>query len=418
MSANPVANGGLVKKPLKLLDFRDYKIEVPHSGTSNAPSMSNMAVFLRDIIQRNMTNFRLFGPDETESNKFGGVYKAGKRFGWEDADGGNLAPEGCVMEMLSEHTCEGWLEGYVLSGRHGLLDSYEPFIHIIDSKVNQHCKGIEKCLEVEWRAKVASLNILLTATVWRQDHNSFTHHDLGFLDVVANKSPEVVRIYLPPDGNCLLSCMDHCFRSNNYVNVIVADKQDHLQYLDMEAAIEHCTKGAGIWALASNDQATALLRQYIPELKIRIVNVFDLFKLIPHGDHPHGLTDTEVAAIFTDNKPVIFNFHSYPWLIRRLTFNRKGCHSLKVHGYNEKRTLMHPSNWPFATQRIDSAWPWKFRQDAEPWQQGFERKRNCSTNRPSARTTPSTRASIQNTSENGHGHSMRLGAGITGGVAS
>ncbi|KAL6252401.1 hypothetical protein RBB50_000120 [Rhinocladiella similis] len=368
MSANPVANGGLIKKPLKLPDFRNYKIDVKHGGNTNGPSMSNMAVFLRDVIAKNQTNFRLFGPDETESNKLGGVYAAGKKV-WmgeyfeEDADGGNLATEGRVMEILSEHTCEGWLEGYVLSGRHGLLNSYEPFIHIIDSMVNQHCKWIEKCLEVEWRAKVASLNILLTATVWRQDHNGFTHQDPGFLDVVANKSPEVVRIYLPPDGNCLLSCMDHCLRSSNYVNVIVADKQDHLQYLDMEAAIEHCTKGAGIWDWASNDQgqepdlvmascgdvptheslaATALLRQYIPELKIRFVNVVDLFKLIDHGDHPHGLTDTEFSAIFTDNKPVIFNFHSYPWLIHRLTFNRKGSHNIQVHGYNEKGNIDTP----------------------------------------------------------------------------
>ncbi|KIW68873.1 hypothetical protein PV04_04788 [Phialophora macrospora] len=368
MSANPVANGGLVKKPLLMPDFRDYNLAVEKGGITDAPSMSNFAVFLRDIIKKNPHNFRLFGPDETESNKLGGVYAAGKKV-WmgeyfeEDADGGNLATEGRVMEMLSEHTVEGWLEGYLLSGRHGMLNSYEPFIHIIDSMVNQHCKWIEKALEVEWRAKIASLNILLTATVWRQDHNGFTHQDPGFLDVVCNKSPEVVRIYLPPDGNCLLSVMDHCFRSSNYVNVIVADKQNHLQYLDMEAAIEHCTKGAGIWDWASNDQgeepdvvmascgdvptmeslaATALLRDYIPELKIRFVNVVDLFKLIPHGDHPHGMTQREFESIFTADKPVIFNFHSYPWLIHRLTAQRPSQQNLHVRGYNEKGNIDTP----------------------------------------------------------------------------
>jgi xylulose-5-phosphate/fructose-6-phosphate phosphoketolase len=368
MSANPIANGGLLKKPLQMPDFRDYKIPVEAGAKEAKGSMANFANFLRDIIASNPTNFRLFGPDETESNKLSGVYQAGKKV-WmgeyfeEDEDGGNLAFEGRVMEILSEHTCEGWLEGYLLSGRHGLLNSYEPFIHIIDSMVNQHCKWIEKCLEVEWRAKIASLNILLTATVWRQDHNGFTHQDPGFLDVVANKSPEVVRIYLPPDGNCLLSVMDHCFRSSNYVNVIVADKQNHLQYLDMEAAIEHCTKGAGIWDWASNDQgaepdvvmascgdvptmealaATALLRQYLPDLKIRFVNVVDLFKLIPQGDHPHGLSQREFEALFTPDKPVIFNFHSYPWLIHRLTAQRPSQSHLHVRGYNEKGNIDTP----------------------------------------------------------------------------
>lgn len=368
LSAAPVANGGLIKKPLQLNDFRSYALDVKKGGITEGPSMANMAKFLRDVIEKNPTNFRLFGPDETESNKLGEVYKASKKV-WlgeyfeEDADGGNLAFEGRVMEMLSEHTVEGWLEGYILSGRHGLLNSYEPFIHIIDSMVNQHCKWIEKALEVEWRAKIASLNILLTATVWRQDHNGFTHQDPGFLDVVANKSPEVVRIYLPPDANCLLSVTDHCLRSSNYVNVIVADKQNHLQYLDMEAAVEHCTKGAGIWDWASNDQgqepdivmaacgdvptmeslaATALLREYLPDLKVRFVNVVDLFRLIPHGEHPHGMTDREFTAIFTDDKPVIFNFHSYPWLIHRLTYKRKGQHNLHVRGYKEKGNIDTP----------------------------------------------------------------------------
>jgi xylulose-5-phosphate/fructose-6-phosphate phosphoketolase len=368
MSANPVGNGGLLRKPLIMPDFRKYALPDINPGISNLPSMSNMAMFLRDIVAGNMTNFRVFGPDETESNKLGEIYKAGKKV-WmgeyfeEDKDGGNLALEGRVMEMLSEHTCEGWLEGYVLSGRHGLLNSYEPFIHIIDSMVNQHCKWIEKCLEVEWRVRVSSLNILLTATVWRQDHNGFTHQDPGFLDVVANKSPDVVRIYLPPDGNCLLSVTDHCLKSVNYVNVIVADKQDHLQFLNMEEAIEHCTKGVGIWDWASNDQgqdpdvvfascgdvptheslaAVALLREFLPDLKIRFVNVVDLFKLISDTDHPHGLSDREWTSIFTNDRPIIFNFHSYPWLVHRLTYKRPGQMNIHVRGYKEKGNIDTP----------------------------------------------------------------------------
>ncbi|KAI5919377.1 XFP N-terminal domain-containing protein [Camillea tinctor] len=358
MSANPVANGGQLTKPLKMPDFRDYAIKVDKAGAVNEGAMQNFAKFLRDIVKNNPTNFRIWGPDETESNKLGAVYEAGKK-AWlgeyfeEDADGGNLSPFGRVMEMLSEHTCEGWLEGYLLTGRHGFLNSYEPFIHVIDSMVNQHCKWLEKCLEVEWRAKVPSLNILLTAVVWRQDHNGFTHQDPGFLDVVANKSPEVVRIYLPPDGNCLLSVMDHCFRSSNYVNVIVADKQNHLQFLTMEQAVEHCTKGIGIWPQFSTDAgvepdlvmascgdvstheslaAIDLLLQHFPELKIRCVNVVDMFKLISHTDHPHGLTDAEWVALFTDNTPIIFNFHSYPWLVHRLTYKRPGTMNIHVRG--------------------------------------------------------------------------------------
>jgi xylulose-5-phosphate/fructose-6-phosphate phosphoketolase len=368
MSANPVGNGGVLRKPLIMPDFRSYALDKIAPGISNLPSMGNMATFLRDIVAKNMHNFRVFGPDETESNKLGEIYKAGKKV-WmgeyfeEDKDGGNLTFEGRVMEMLSEHTCEGWLEGYILSGRHGLLNSYEPFIHLIDSMVNQHCKWIEKCNEVEWRVKIASLNILLTATVWRQDHNGFTHQDPGFLDVIANKSPEVVRIYLPPDGNCLLSVTDHCLRSTNYVNVIVADKQDHLQYLSMDAAIQHCTKGLGIWDWASNDQgadpdvvmascgdvptheslaATALLREHIPSIKIRFVNVVDLFKLISDSDHPHGLSDREYSSIFTADRPVIFNFHSYAFLIHRLTYKRPGSVNLHVRGYKEKGNIDTP----------------------------------------------------------------------------
>ncbi|KAL2847201.1 XFP N-terminal domain-containing protein [Aspergillus pseudoustus] len=368
MSANPVSNGGLLRRPLDIPDFRKYALKDLEPGVSVRGSMTNMSTFLRDIVARNDTTFRVFGPDETESNKLAKIYDAGKKV-WlgeyfsEDADGGNLAPAGRVMEMLSEHTVEGWLEGYVLSGRHGLLNSYEPFIHIIDSMVNQHCKWIEKCGEVEWRAKVASLNILLTATVWRQDHNGFTHQDPGFLDVVANKSPEVVRIYLPPDGNTLLSVTNHCLRSVNYVNVVVADKQEHIQFLNMDDAIAHCTKGLGIWGFASNDQgaepdvvmaccgdvpthealaATDLLRRNIPQLKIRFVNVVDLFKLISPSNHPHGLSDKQWKGIFTIDKPIIFNFHSYPWLVHRLTYKRPGQHHLHVRGYKEKGNIDTP----------------------------------------------------------------------------
>ncbi|KAK5714825.1 hypothetical protein LTR17_017002 [Elasticomyces elasticus] len=368
MSANPITNGGSIRKPLKLQDFRKWGLDVPKPGTALAPSMSTFGGWLADVMKNNPTNFRLMGPDETESNKLSAVYAVTKKV-WmggylpEDEDGGNLAPQGRVMEMLSEHTVEGWLEGYILAGGHGLLNSYEPFIHIIDSMVNQHAKWLEKSAEVSWRQEVSSLNILLTSTVWRQDHNGFTHQDPGFLDVVANKSPEVVRIYLPPDGNCLLSVMDHCFRSKNYVNTIVADKQDHLQYLNMEDAVAHCSKGLGIWQWASNDEgvepdvvmascgdvvtqealaATALLREYLPELKIRFVNVVDLFKLMPHKYHPHGTTAEEYAAIFTNNKPVIFNFHSYPWLVHRLTYQREGQHLMHVRGYQEKGNIDTP----------------------------------------------------------------------------
>ncbi|KAF1349930.1 phosphoketolase [Delphinella strobiligena] len=368
MSANPVANGGLLYRPLKMPDFRKFAFELRKAGVSAAPSMNIFAKFLTEIVRNNMHTFRLFGPDETQSNKLDAVFEVSKKQ-WmgdylkDDEDGGNLTPSGRVMEILSEHTCEGWLEGYTLSGRHGLLNSYEPFIHIIDSMVNQHCKWLEKCAEVSWREKVASLNILLTSTVWRQDHNGFTHQDPGFLDVICNKSPEVTRIYLPPDANTLLSTMDHCFKSVNYVNVIVADKQNHLQFLNMEEAVAHCSKGLGIWSWASNDAgaepdvvmaccgdtstqeslaATALLREHLPELKIRFVNVVDLFKLQPNGYHPHGLTDAEYAAIFTDNKPVVFNFHSYPWLIHRLTYKRKGQQSMRVRGYKEKGNIDTP----------------------------------------------------------------------------
>jgi xylulose-5-phosphate/fructose-6-phosphate phosphoketolase len=368
MSANPVANGGLLRKPLDMPDFCDFAVEVKKPGKTVASSVSNLGKFLREVTRRNMQNFRVVGPDETESNQLQAIYEVGKKV-WlgeyfpEDSDGGQLATSGRVMEMLSEHTVEGWLEGYILTGRHGLINSYEPFIHVVDSMFNQHAKWLEKCKELSWRAPISSLNLLITGLVWRQDHNGFTHQDPGFLDVVANKSPEVVRIYLPPDANSLLSVADHCLRSTNYVNVIVADKKEHLQFLDMDLAIAHCTKGIGIWNKASNDQgvepdvvmascgdvptteslaATALLRQYLPEAKVRFVNVVDLFRLVPHTEHPHGMTDREFEAIFTPNKPIVFNFHGYPWLIHRLTYRRPGQHHIHVRGYKEQGNINTP----------------------------------------------------------------------------
>jgi xylulose-5-phosphate/fructose-6-phosphate phosphoketolase len=368
MSANPVANGGLLRKPLNLPEFQEFGVEVKKAGATLAGNVPTLGKFLRDVTRLNMQNFRVFGPDETQSNRLEAIYEVGKKV-WmgeyfaEDVDGGELAPNGRVMEMLSEHTVEGWLEGYLLSGRHGFINSYEPFIHVVDSMFNQHAKWLEKCDEVPWRVKIASLNLLITALVWRQDHNGFSHQDPGFLDVVANKSPNVVRIYLPPDANCLLSVADHCLKSVNYVNVIVADKQVHLQYLEMDAAITHCTKGAGIWNWASNDQgsepdvvmascgdlptmeslaATALLRQNLPDIKIRFVNVVDLFKLVPHTEHPHGLTDREFEALFTPDKPVIFNFHGYPWLIHRLTYRRPNQQHIHVRGYKEHGNINTP----------------------------------------------------------------------------
>ena len=343
-------------------------MDVRKPGIVQAGNVPALGIFLREVMRHNMEHFRVFGPDETESNKLSAIYDVGQKV-WlgeyfpEDADGGHLSPNGRVMEMLSEHTVEGWLEGYLLSGRHGLLNSYEPFIHIIDSMFNQHAKWLEKCNEVPWRSKISSLNLLITALVWRQDHNGFTHQDPGFLDVAVNKSPNVVRIYLPPDANCLLSVTDHCLRSSGYVNVIVADKQLHLQYLNKEAASEHCEKGVGIWGWASNDQgaepdvvmascgdvptaeslaATALLRQHLPDVKVRFVNVVDLFKLTPNGEHPHGLTDREFEALFTPDKPVVFNFHSYPWLIHRLIYRRPSQHNVHVRGYKEKGNINTP----------------------------------------------------------------------------
>jgi xylulose-5-phosphate/fructose-6-phosphate phosphoketolase len=368
MSANPVANGGLVRKPLEMPDFPSAGVEVEKPGVTSSSSVLQLGSFLREVARRNMQNFRVFGPDETTSNQLQAVYEVSKKV-WlgeylaEDADDGQLATNGRVMEMLSEHTVEGWLEGYLLTGRHGLINSYESFIHVVDSMFNQHAKWLEKCKELAWRAPISSLNLLITGLVWRQDHNGFTHQDPGFLDVVANKNPETVRIYLPPDTNSLLSVADHCLRSVNYVNVIVADKKEHLQYLDMDAAIAHCTKGIGIWNWASNDQgvepdivmascgdvptteslaATALLRQHLPGVKVRFVNVVDLFRLVPHTEHPHGMTDREFEAIFTPDKPVVFNFHGYPWLIHRLTYRRPAQHKIHVRGYKEQGNINTP----------------------------------------------------------------------------
>jgi xylulose-5-phosphate/fructose-6-phosphate phosphoketolase len=368
LSANPIANGGLVRKALRLPDFRKYAVEVKKPGTSMVENTRVLGVFLRDVMRNNMRDFRVFGPDETASNRLTAIYEATKKT-WleemkpEDADGGELAPDGRVMEMLSEHTLEGWLEGYLLTGRHGFFASYEAFVHVIDSMFNQHAKWLEKCGELPWRAPVSSLNILVTSTVWRQDHNGFSHQDPGFLDVVTNKSAKVVRIYLPPDANCLLSLANHCLRSVNYINVIVADKQLHLQYLSMEEAVDHCSKGIGIWPWASNDQgtepdvvmacagdiptkeslaATALLRENFPDLKVRFINVVDLFKLEPHTEHLHGLTDRDFDSLFTTDRPIIFNFHGYPWLIHKLAYRRTNHHNMHVRGYKEKGNINTP----------------------------------------------------------------------------
>jgi xylulose-5-phosphate/fructose-6-phosphate phosphoketolase len=368
MSANPRANGGLVRKALRMPDFRDYAVKVDKPGQASAENTRPLGRFLRDIMRDNMTNFRVFGPDETASNKLDAVYEASKKL-WladylpEDADGGELAPDGRVLEMLSEHTLEGFYEGYLLSGRHGFFSTYEAFAHVIDSMFNQHAKWLAISRELSWRAPVSSLNLLITSTVWRQDHNGFTHQDPGFIDVVLNKSPDVCRVYMPPDANCLLSVANHCLRSTNYINVIVSDKQKHLQYMTMEQAIEHCTKGLSIWPQASNDQgsepdvvmasagdiptkealaAVVMLRENFPDLKIRFINVVDLLKRTPASEHPHGLSARDFDSLFTTDKPVIFNFHGYPWLIHRLTYRRTNHKNLHVRGYKEKGNINTP----------------------------------------------------------------------------
>jgi xylulose-5-phosphate/fructose-6-phosphate phosphoketolase len=368
MSANPHSNGGLLRKALRMPNFDDYAVALEAPAKISAPNTKPLGKFLRDIMQKNMHNFRVFGPDENSSNKLDDIYEVSKKT-WladylpEDADGGELSPEGRVMEMLSEHTVEGWLEGYLLTGRHGFFSTYESFVHVIDSMFNQHAKWLAMSKDVPWRAPISSLNLLITSTVWRQDHNGFTHQDPGFLDIVVNKSPEVTRIYLPPDVNCLLSVANHCLNSTDYINVIVCDKQKHLQYLNIDAAIEHCTKGLGIWDWASNDQgeepdlvmacagdiptkealaATSLLREHFPQIKVRFINVVDLYKLSPQVEHPHGLSDREFDSLFTTNKPIIFNFHGYPYLIHRLAYRRTNHGNLHVRGYKEKGSINTP----------------------------------------------------------------------------
>ena len=368
MSANPHANGGLLRKDLRMPNFRDYAIKVEKPGKTMAENTRPLGRFLRDIVRQNPKNFRVFGPDENTSNRLDAIYEVSKKL-WladylpEDADGGELSTDGRVLEMLSEHTLEGWLEGYLLTGRHGFFSTYEAFVHVIDSMFNMHAKWLAMCQELAWRAPVSSLNLLITSTVWRQDHNGFTHQDPGFLDLVVNKSPDVCRIYLPPDANTLLSVANHCLQSTGYINVIVCDKQKHLQYMTMDEAIAHCTKGIGIWRRASNDEgsepdvvvasagdiptkealaAVVLLREHFPNLKIRFVNVVDLYRLVPSTEHPHGLTDRDFDSLFTKDKPIIFNFHGYPWLIHRLTYRRTNHNNLHVRGYKEKGNINTP----------------------------------------------------------------------------
>jgi xylulose-5-phosphate/fructose-6-phosphate phosphoketolase len=369
ISANAHANGGSLRICLNMPDFRNYAVPVAQAGRDSVSPTEILGGFLRDVMRQNMTCFRIFGPDETASNRLTAIYGASKKmwageFKPEDIDGGELALDGRVMEMLSEHTLEGWLEGYVLTGRHGFFSTYEAFVHVIDSMFNQHAKWLEKAKnELTWRAPVPSVNLLITSLVWRQDHNGFTHQDPGFLDVVTNKSPDVVRIYLPPDANCLLSVTDHCLRSRDYVNVIVADKQPHLQYLDMNAAVNHCTKGIGIWDWASTDDgfepdvvlacagdvatmeslaAVSILKEHFPDLKIRFVNVVDLFRLMPPSEHPHGLSDRDFDSLFTTDKPVIFNFHSYASLVHKLSYRRTNHDNIHVRGYKEKGNINTP----------------------------------------------------------------------------
>jgi len=369
MSANPHANGGLLRKDLNVPDFKKYAIDVPTRGTIEHENTKPLGEFLRDVLKNNPTTFRVFGPDETASNRLQAVYEATKKT-WmadllpEDADGGELASDGRVMEVLSEHTLLGWLEGYLLTGRHGLFHTYEAFAHVIGSMFNQHAKWLDISKNhVHWRASVASENILLSSTVWRQDHNGFSHQDPGFIDLVTNKGSSVVRIYLPPDANTLLAVADHCLRSTDCINVVVADKQKHLQFATIDEAVTLVAKGLGIWARASTDAgeepdvvlascgdvatmealaAAAILRERLPDLRLRFVNVIDLFKLQPASDHPHGSTEREFEGLFTSDKPIIFNFHGYPWLIHRLAYRFKGHENLHVHGYREKGNINTP----------------------------------------------------------------------------
>jgi len=366
MGANPHANGGILLKALKMPDFRDYAVEVNNPGTTYAQATRVSGEFLRDVMKMNPHTFRVMGPDETASNRLSALFEVTDRTWMAERlpEDESLSPEGRVMEVLSEHLCQGWLEGYLLTGRHGFFSCYEAFIHIIDSMFNQHAKWLKTTRdEIPWRQPIASLNYLLTSHVWRQDHNGFSHQDPGFIDHVVNKKADVVRIYLPPDANTLLSVTDHCLRSRNYVNVIVAGKQPELQYLDMDTAVKHCTAGIGIWEWASNDKgnepdvvmacagdiptletlaAVDILRQQFPDLKVRVVNVVDLMTLQPEKEHPHGLSDREFDTIFTTDKPIVFAYHGYPWLIHRLTYRRTNHNNLHVRGYKEEGTTTTP----------------------------------------------------------------------------
>ncbi|HEY2082457.1 MAG TPA: phosphoketolase family protein, partial [Verrucomicrobiae bacterium] len=365
MGANPHANGGLLLQDLRLPDFCDYAVKVPKPGAVQAEATRVQGEFIRDVISRNPKTFRVFSPDETASNRWNAVFEVTSRA--SDAEilstDDHVAPDGRVMEMLSEHQCEGWLEGYLLTGRHGFFSCYEAFIHIIDSMFNQHAKWLKVTRHIPWRRPIASLNYLLTSHVWRQDHNGFSHQDPGFVDHVVNKKAEIIRVYLPPDANTLLSVTDHCLRSRNYVNVVVAGKQPAPQWLDMDAAIKHCTAGIGIWEWASNDRgqepdvvmgcagdvptletlaAVGLLRRHFPDLKIRVINVVDLMKLQPQSEHPHGLSDKDFDVLFTKDKQIIFAYHGYPWLIHRLTYRRTNHDNLHVRGYKEEGTTSTP----------------------------------------------------------------------------
>src|SRR5215204_4165390 len=368
MGASPHANGGLLLRELRMPDFRDYAVEVENPGTELGEATRKLGDFLREVTSMNMEhrNFRMFSPDEHASNRLAATFEVTNR-AWDaetyDYDD-HLSPDGRVMEILSEHTCQGWLEGYLLTGRHGFFSTYEAFVHVVDSMFNQHAKWLKVTRdEIHWRRPIASLTYLLSSHVWRQDHNGFSHQDPGFIDHAVNKKAEVIRVYLPPDANTLLSVGDHCLRSKNYVNIIVAGKQPALQYLDMDAAIKHCTAGVGIWEWASNDEdglpdvvlgccgdiptletlgAAALLREHLPELKVRVVNVVDLMRLQPQTEHPHGMSDAEFDSLFTHAKPVVFAYHGYPWLIHRLTYRRTNHDNLHVRGYKEEGTTTTP----------------------------------------------------------------------------
>jgi xylulose-5-phosphate/fructose-6-phosphate phosphoketolase len=367
MGANPNANGGLLLRDLRLPDFRDYAVKCVRPGATQAESTRAQGEFIRDVFKLNADhkNFRVFSPDETASNRWNAVFEVTDRCSVAEIlpTDDHVSPDGRVMEVLSEHMCQGWLEGYLLTGRHGFFSCYEAFIHIVDSMFNQHAKWLKTTRHIPWRRPIASLNYLLTSHVWRQDHNGFSHQDPGFIDHVANKRSEVIRIYLPPDANTLLSVTDHCLRSRNYVNVVVAGKQSAPQWLDMDAAIKHCTMGIGIWEWASNDRgsepdvvmacagdvptmetlaAVELLRGYFPELKVRVINVVDLMRLQPETEHSHGMSDKNFDVLFTKDKPVIFAFHGYPWMIHRLTYRRTNHRNLHVRGYKEQGTTTTP----------------------------------------------------------------------------